>query len=211
MSETRVPEEVPKRRLELYKTCNRAYAAEKARVYRLRKKTEPCRIKGKTTNIHVKRKIEEALENADSSSPMFVLKESKIQGAGKGVFVSAGYERANEGTLIPYCGRVSDTLSQNYQNREYQVELKKGQWLIGTKHYSKGQPLGNFINRVAGDDIVKAGIAEDAEGQDLQTKNAELIVLEGVAYFRLLENVPSGYEILTTYGSSFRIPKPIVK
>jgi len=159
----------------------------------------------------VKKEIEEAIENAASKSPIFVLKSSRIEGAGQGVFVSEHYEMALKGTLIPYCGRTSNIQSQNYQNTEYQIELKKNLWLIGNKYYREGQPLGNFINRIAGDDIVKAGIAEDAEGQDLQTKNAELTVLEGVAYFRLLENVPSGYEILTTYGSSFRIPKPIVK
>jgi len=207
-------EEVSTRRMKDIKKCVFGNNAKRVHKHRLRKKTAGCHISDGAREKIVRAKIEEALKDADSSRPLFVLKTSKMPCAGKGVFVSDEHVMAPIGTIIPYAGVLVEGITPEVSQSQYVVEIKENTYLVGNRRYVSGQPLGCFINRVMSPKVWKSTELtrmreEDPGIQKFTEKNAKLHVIENTAYFELIKNLASGQEVLTTYGKSFKIYKPI--
>jgi len=194
----------------------RKATAKRVRECKLRRKTQGCALDEDTRHVKLKNQLAEALENASGTRPMFIMKPSLIVGGGRGVFVSDEYRVAPKDTVIPYVGTIVTEEEGEEVVSEYKVKIREGVFLIANKFYTSGQPLGNFINRVVDKDTWKGRYYRRLRKlrpdlQDLSAKNADLIVIENVVYFRLIKNVACGQEILTTYGNQFRMIKPFVR
>jgi len=209
-------EEVYTRRKKVIRESFLKNIRKRGKVFRVKKKTIGCQLREDIDKDILRTKIDSALHVAVGPNPLFILKASKIIGAGRGVFVSDKHVMAPKGSILPYAGVLVEGLTPQVLESQYVVKLKKNMFLVGSKHYTDGQPLGNYINRVMSKKLWKSDevkkIREKTSGmQNLSTKNAELKVFENIAYFLLKKNVPSGGEILTTYGRGFNIVKPIIK
>lgn len=160
-------------------------------------------------------RILKALKVAAGRWPLFVLKESKIPGAGMGVFVSEKYAFAPANTLIPYPGEVFNEKSEHGRQQKYEVALPQGKVLRASSVFTPGQPVGNFANRIMSESEWAAfqhntatAAADEVAAvpmQNLHKLNATLIVFRYCCYLKLEVDIPAGDEVLTTYGSSFHI------
>ena len=188
------------------------FQQKKTRSSKINAKTANCLPKDQEKYRNLFSAISVALKKARSRRPQFVLGKSKIKKAGRGVFVSDHQDQLEKGTIIPYPGILVDQPSENHRRMKFQVALANGKFLLASSTETPGQPLGCFVNRVMSKSMWKRYKEEceaqgDARPQNLSERNADLIVLEDICYLRLNKIVYRGEEILTTYGSGFKIVK----
>lgn len=199
-----------KRQVRAQLRYKRRMTAKRVQRCQLNKKISSCRLPASASFSKLGNSIEKALEDARSTRPRFIMRESKISGANKGVFVSSEYTSAPMGTIIPYCGNVKTCLSYHYRNAQYQVDLGNGKMIVSSNGYIPGQPLANFVNRVMSPSTWKEYVEQNSallteRLQNLLKTNATLTCFRGVCYIRLIRDVPCGDEILIAYGRAFRI------
>jgi len=148
---------------------------------------------------------------AKSVAPMFEIRESKIKDAGRGVFVSSNQNIAPKGTKIPFVGKVKSSPPSKSVQSQYTIKLTQNQYLWGATEPDITKPLANWVNRALKSNISKEKMQEMTRTQNLRPRqdmrkaNCHLTISGEEAYLVLTKDLPIGTELLTRYGSSFRI------
>jgi len=192
------------------KKNNSKYKASICKRHKMNKAVYSCFPRDKKKYSGLWKEIASAIKSARSNHPIFIVKKSKIKRAGRGVFVSEEHNAVAKDTVIPYPGIIENKPSNNARKSRFQVVLKNGKVLRSSSILNEKQPLGNFVNRVISKELwkkyqAKYKAAKLTGQQNLSVSNAKLIVLEDICYLRLTKKVKAGQEILTTYGSGFKI------
>jgi SET domain-containing protein len=138
-----------------------------------------------------------------SGDTLAYVSDSKITGAGRGVF--ANTKLVEDQMVTRYDGTIRQHLSTNLRTRQYTIKVeqkkKKGNntssylYLWGLTDPMVGRGLGSFINRP------KRG----------QRPNCIFEVDDDrkTVWVKALKNIKKGTELLVSYGHGFRIPKAV--
>ena len=74
-----------------------------------------------TPTENLRTELEKGWRDSQQTNPMFILRPSKIRGAGLGVFVNPIYTKAPAGTRIPFYGHILDNATSTLPYVRYQV------------------------------------------------------------------------------------------
>jgi len=199
-----------------YLRTKRKSFKQRERRHKKRLGEDPIKANTKTVEAEVEKSkgLDQYMQILTTGIPCLELRKSKIYGqSGNGVFVSRHIHGLPKDFAIPVEGpirRLQPNRSSIYHH--YTFHLSGNRYLWGEHAYKEGMALGSFCNRVVSrgrfnaengytdNYILKIGL------QDLTYANAKFTEINGETYIRTLCAIPSGDEILITYGSSYRMP-----